>query len=78
MFVSFLPLEEEEIFRVDSYLKVKCLIVTNKNVKANFMNNIYIIIRYFKLMLMFNYFTQKQFIFQLRRHINSLKKEKGL
>lgn len=40
------------------------------------MNNIYIIIRYF--MLMFNNFTQKQLIFQLRRHINSLKKEQGL
>lgn len=46
--------------------------------KANFMNNIYIIIRYFMLMLMFNNFTQKQLIFQLRRHINSLKKEQGL
>lgn len=32
------------------------------------MNNIYIIIRYFMLMLMFNTFTQKQLIFQLRRH----------
>lgn len=42
------------------------------------MNNIYIIIRYFMLMLMFNTFTQKQLIFQLRRHINSFKKEQGL